>query len=118
MAQEPRDRVELLQGTLDMLILRTLLFGPAHGHQIAKHIQRTTEEVLQVEHGSLYPALHRLEGKGWIASKWQTAGKDLKREFKYYRMTPAGRKQLLAEESKWKALTGAIARIMWPAEEG
>jgi PadR family transcriptional regulator, regulatory protein PadR len=111
-------RIELLQGTLDMLILRTLLFGPAHGHQIAKHIQRTTDDVLQVEHGSLYPALHRLERKGWIAAKWESPCKDLKREFKYYRLTPAGKKQLLAEESKWKQLTGAIARIMWPAQEG
>src|SRR2546421_12806815 len=118
MANNPIDRIELLQGTLDMLILRTLLFGKAHGHQIAKHIQRTTEEVLQVEHGSLYPALHRLEKKGWIAAKWEAAGKDLKREFKYYRLTRAGRKQLLAEESKWKRLAGAIARVMWPAEEG
>ena len=71
------NKVELLQGTLDMLILRTLQAGPAHGHQIAKHIQRTTEDVLQVEHGSLYPALHRLERKGWIAARWKTAGKDL-----------------------------------------
>lgn len=117
MANESSDRIQLLQGTLDMLILRTLLFGPAHGHQIAKHIQRTTEELLQVEHGSLYPALHRLEKKGWITAKWEVAGKDLKREFKYYRLTPAGKKQLLAEESKWKQLTRAIARIMWPAEE-
>ena len=116
MPKESSDRLELLQGTLDMLILRTLLFGPAHGHQIAKHIQRTTDEVLQVEHGSLYPALHRLEGKGWIAAKWEPAGKDLKREFKYYRLTTAGKRQLLAEESKWKQLTAAIARIMWPAE--
>ena len=110
-------RVELLQGTLDMLILRTLLFGPAHGHQIAKHIQRTTDDVLQVEHGSLYPALHRLERKGWLAAKWESAGKDLKREFKYYRLTPAGRKQLAAEESKWKQLASAIASVMWPVEE-
>ena len=117
MPKERSDRVELLQGTLDMLILRTLLFGPAHGHQIAKHIQQTTDDVLQVEHGSLYPALHRLERKGWIAAKWEAAGKDLKREFKYYRLTAAGRKQLSAEESKWKQMTGAIARIMWPAEE-
>src|SRR5947199_8774486 len=116
MGNESSDRIELLQGTLDMLIVRTLLFGAAHGHQMAKHIQRTTEEVLQVEHGSLYPALHRLERKGWIAAKWESAGKDLKREFKYYRLTPAGRKQLLAEESKWKQMKGAIARIMWPAE--
>ena len=117
MAKEPSDRIELLQGTLDMLILRTLLFGPAHGHQIAKHIRRTTEDLLQVEHGSLYPALHRLERKGWIAAKWERAAKELKREFKYYRLTAAGRRQLTAEESKWKQMTGAIARIMWPAEE-
>lgn len=111
------ERIELLQGTLDMLILKTLLFGPAHGHQIAKHIQRTTEEMLQVEHGSLYPALHRLERKGWIAAKWEPASKELKREFKFYRLTAAGKKQLSTEESKWKKLTGAIARVMWPAEE-
>jgi len=82
---KPRNTVEktaLLQGTLGMLILRTLLFGPAHGHQIAKHIQRTTEDVLQVEHGSLYPALHRMERKGWIISKWEMA-KERNREFKY-----------------------------------
>jgi len=106
------EKVELLQGTLDMLILRTLLFGPAHGHQIAKHIQRTTEDVLQVEHGSLYPALHRLERKGWLASKWEV--REQKRELKYYRLTAAGRKQLAKEELKWKALAGAIARVMWP----
>lgn len=118
MPKKLADRIELLQGTLDMLILRTLLFGPAHGHQIAKHIQRTTEDLLQVEHGSLYPALHRLERKGWIAAKWEPAGKDLKREYKYYRLTRAGRKQLSSEESKWKQMTSAIARVMWPAEEG
>ena len=116
MAKESSDRIELLQGTLDMLVLRTLLFGTAHGHQIAKHIQRTTEDVLQVEHGSLYPALHRLERKGWVLSKWELA-KDRNREFKYYRLTPAGRKQLVAEESKWRKLTGAVARIMRSAEE-
>jgi len=110
-------RVELLQGTLDMLVPRTLLFGPAHGHQLAKHIQRTTDDVLQVEHGSLYPALHRLERKGWLFAKWESAGKDLKREFKYYRLRPAGRKQLAAEESNWKQLAAAIARVMWPVEE-
>ena len=110
------DRIDLLQGTLDMLILRTLLFGPAHGHEIAKHIQRTTDEVLQVEHGSLYPALHRLERKGWVAAKWE-AGQGQKREFKYYRLTPAGKKQLATEESKWARMTGAIARVMWPVEE-
>lgn len=117
MANNTVDRIELLQGTLDMLILRTLQFGPAHGHQIAKHIQRTTEDILQVEHGSLYPALHRLERKRWISARWESAGKDLKREFKYYRLTPAGKKQLVAEESKWKQLTRAISRVMWPAEE-
>ncbi|HZL56567.1 MAG TPA: PadR family transcriptional regulator [Bryobacteraceae bacterium] len=117
MAKQPPGRLEFLQGTLDMLILRTLLFGAAHGHEIAKHIQRTTEDVLQVEHGSLYPALHRLERKGWVAAKWETASKDLKREFKYYRLTPAGRKQLAAEESKWKQFSVAIAQVMWPAEE-
>ncbi|HYL06716.1 MAG TPA: PadR family transcriptional regulator [Thermoanaerobaculia bacterium] len=108
------DRVELLQGTLDMLILRTLVFGPAHGHQVAAHIQRTSAEVLQVEHGSLYPALHRLERKGWIAASWETA-KDRNRQFKYYRLTPAGRRQLVAEESKWRQLAAAIARVMGTA---
>ena len=100
-----------------MLILRTLQWGPQHGHGIGVAIRASSEDVLQVEHGSLYPALHRLERKGWIASKWETAGKDLKREFKYYRLTPAGRKQLTAEESKWKQMTSAIARVMWPVEE-
>ena len=109
-------RSELLQGTLDMLILRTLRWGRAHGHEIGKHIQRTSDDVLQVEHGSLYPALHRLERKGWVTAKWETA-RDRNREFKYYRLTPAGKKQLAAEESKWKQLAGAIARVMWPAEE-
>src|SRR5436190_10446496 len=106
----------LLRGTLDMLILRTLQWRPMHGHDIAKHIQRTTEDVLQVEHGSLYPALHRLERKGWVSSKWELA-KGRNREFKYYRLTPAGRKQLVAEESRWRKLTGAVARIMWPVKE-
>ena len=110
------DRIELLQGTLDMLILRTLLYGPSHGHEIAKHIQRTTDDLLQVEHGSLYPALHRLERKGWVNSKWEIP-EGRNREFKYYRLTTAGRKQLNSEESKWKQMTAAIARIMWPAKE-
>jgi PadR family transcriptional regulator PadR len=110
-------RLALLQGTLDMLVLRTLRLGPAHGHDIARHIQRTTDDLLQVEHGSLYPALHRLERRGWVSSKWETA-KGRNREFKYYRLTPAGRRQLAREGSKWKQLTDAIARIMWPAEEG
>ena len=104
-------RMELLQGTLDMLILRTLVFGPAHGHEIAKHIQRTTDDLLQVEHGSLYPALHRLERKGWVISRWEAA-KDRNRQFKYYRLTPMGKKQLAREESKWKQLVAAISRLM------
>ena len=116
MAKNESERIGLLQGTLDMLILRTLLFGPSHGHQIGKHIQRTTDDLLQIQHGSLYPALHRLERKRWIVSKWETAP-DRNREFKYYRLTTAGKRQLLAEESKWKQLARAVARVMWPAEE-
>ena len=111
------DRIELMQGTLDMLILRTLVFGPAHGHEIAKHIQRTTDDVLQVEHGSLYPALHRLERKGLLTAKWEMPT-DRKREFKYYRLTPAGKKQLAAEQSKWRLLVASIGRVMGPVEEG
>jgi PadR family transcriptional regulator PadR len=112
--KSPSNRTELLQGTLDMLILRTLLFGPAHGHRIAKHIQRTTDEVLQVEHGSLYPALHRMERKRWIIAKWEMA-KERNREFKYYRLTPAGKKQLMREQSRWKQLAAAVATVMRPA---
>jgi transcriptional regulator len=118
MPKEASDKLELLQGTLDMLILRTLVLGPAHGHQIAKHIQQTTDDLLQVEHGSLYPALHRLERKGWVAAKWETSARNPKREFKYYRLTAAGKKQLLVEESKWKKMAHAIARVMWPVQEG
>ena len=114
--EEAKSRLGLIQGTLDMLILRTLIPGPAHGHQIAKHIQRTTEDVLQVEHGSLYPALHRLERKGWVSAKWE-APQGCKRAFKYYRLTPAGKKQLLAEHSKWRQLVASIGRVMEPAAE-
>jgi PadR family transcriptional regulator, regulatory protein PadR len=113
MTKKAPNRTELLQGTLDMLILRTLLFGPAHGHQIAKHIQRTTDDVLQVEHGSLYPALHRMERKGWIVARWEMA-KDRNREFKYYRLTPAGKKQLVREQSRWKQLAAAVATVLRP----
>src|SRR5438874_8900295 len=112
-AENVPNKTDLLQGMLDMLILRTLVFGPAHGHQIAKHIQRTTDSVLQVEHGSLYPALHRLERRGWLTAAWLTA-KDKNRQFKYYRLTPAGRRQLEREQSKWKQLVAAISRVMWP----
>ncbi len=116
MAKRAQQRAGVLQGTLDMLILRTLLYGPAHGHQIGKHIQRTTNDFLQMQHGSLYPALHRLEKRGWVASKWETAP-DKNREFKYYRLTGRGRKQLVAEESQWKRMAEAVGRVMWPAPE-
>jgi PadR family transcriptional regulator PadR len=116
MARQAQQRVGLLQGTLDMLILRTLLYGPAHGHRIGKHIQSTTNEFLQMQHGSLYPALHRLEKRGWVSSKWEAAP-DRNREFKYYRLTDKGRKQLVVEESQWKQMSDAVARVMWPAAE-
>ncbi len=113
----PRDtrRAGLLQGTLDLLILRTLLFGPLHGHGIARHIQRTSDDVFLVEHGSLYPALHRLEKTGCIASKWEPT--DRGREMRLYRLTPKGRRQLTLEESKWKELVRAMARMLKPARE-
>jgi PadR family transcriptional regulator, regulatory protein PadR len=107
-------RVELLQGTLDMLILKTLIFGPAHGHGITKHIAQTTDDVLRVEHGSLYPALHRLERAGYIASKWQKAA-DSAREHRYYRLTATGRRQLAAQASTWDTLVRAIGSVMRPA---
>jgi PadR family transcriptional regulator PadR len=103
---------KLVQGTLDLLILRTLLFGPRHGHGIAKHIQRTSEDVLQVEHGSLYPALHRLEKSGCITSKWEQTERG--REMRMYRLTPKGRKQLSVEQSKWDELVRAMARVLKP----
>ena len=103
---------KVVQGTLDLLILRTLLFGPLHGHGIATHIQRTSEDVLQVEHGSLYPALHRLEKNGWITSKWEQT--DRGREMRMYRLTPGGRKQLAIEQSRWDELVRAMARVLKP----
>ena len=109
-----QDRVGLLQGTLDLLILRTLLFGPVHGHGIAKHIERSSREVLQVEHGSLYPALHRLERNGAIAAKWQKNEKG--REMKYYRLTAAGKRLLNKEQSKWQRLAEAIGHVLTPAD--
>ena len=116
MGKQARQRANLLQGTLDMLVLRTLLYGPAHGHQIGKHIQRTTNDLLQMQHGSLYPALHRLERKGWVVAKWEMAP-DRNREFKYYRLTVKGKKRLVAEESKWKQMVDAVARVMSAATE-
>jgi len=107
--------VELLQGTLDLLILRTLLAGPAHGHAIAKHIQRTSEELFQVETGSLYPALHRLEAKGWVAAEWALSEKG--KRARYYKLTRPGRKQLAAGQSKWQALSRAMGLILNPVEE-
>src|SRR6516165_725677 len=106
---------EMLQGTLDMLILRTLVLGPAHGHTIAHAIERGSEDVLQVEHGSLYPALHRLEDRGWIASFSGTSENN--RKAKYYRLTPEGRKQLVAQTARWKQVVRAISRIMKPIAE-
>jgi PadR family transcriptional regulator PadR len=115
MRRDALSRVGLLQGTLDLLILRTLLAGPAHGHAIAKHIQRMSEDLLQVETGSLYPALHRLEVKGWIAASWELSKK--RKRARFYRLTPLGRKQLAAERSKWEAFSRAMALILNPVDE-
>jgi PadR family transcriptional regulator PadR len=115
MTRQSPARVELLQGTLDVLILRTLALGPAHGHAIAKHIQRTSEDLLQVETGSLYPALHRLEAKGWIAASWELSDKG--KRAKYYRITPLGRKQLVTEQSKWQAFSRAMGLILNPVDQ-
>src|SRR5580698_4931796 len=106
---------DILQGTLDMLILQTLAPGPAHGHTIAYAIERRSEEVLLVEHGSLYPALHRLEDRGWIASFWGTSENN--RKARYYRLTAAGRKQLTAEMSRWELVVRAVNRVLRPAED-
>jgi PadR family transcriptional regulator PadR len=106
---------EMVQGTLDMLILRTLVLGPAHGQTIAHAIERGSDDVLQVEHGSLYPALHRLQNRGWIASFWGTS--DSNRKAKYYRLTPEGRKQLAAQKSRWEEVVRAISRIMSPTPD-
>jgi transcriptional regulator len=105
----------MLQGTLDMLILRTLVLGPAHGHTIAHAIEHGSEEVLQIEHGSLYPALHRLEDRGWIASFWGTS--DNNRRARYYRLTPAGKKQLALQTTRWEQVVRAIGRILHPTTE-
>ena len=107
-------RVDLLQGTLDLLVLRTLLFGPMHGHGVAKAIQTNSEDLLLVDHGSLYPALHRLERKGWLSTQWQDTAKG--RPMKLYRLTASGRRQLAAEESKWEQVCRAISLVLKRAE--
>jgi PadR family transcriptional regulator, regulatory protein PadR len=114
-AKERRERIELLQGTLDLLILRTLLLGSTHGHAIAKAIEMRSEDVLQVEQGSLYPALHRLIKRGWISVQDGTSENN--RRAKFYRLTAKGRRQLAIETSKWDKLAGAIAQILRPAEQ-
>jgi transcriptional regulator len=106
---------DLLQGTLDLLILKTLSAGPAHGHTIAHLIEHRSDEVLQVEHGSLYPALHRLEDRRWIASFWGTSENN--RRARYYRLTPAGRKKLAEQTSRWREIVSAMERVLRPAEE-
>jgi transcriptional regulator len=108
-------QIELLQGTLDLLILRTLLLGPTHGQRIAHLIKQTSEEVLEVGHGSLYPALQRLERRGWIASEWRASENN--RRARFYRLTAAGRKQLMAETNKWERLSRAIAQVMRLGQE-
>jgi transcriptional regulator len=114
--REPyRDRIELLQGTLDLLILQVLQWGPRHGHGIGQMIRTRSEDALRIEHGSLYPALHRLQREGWIASEWKTS--EANRRAKFYRLTPAGRRQLSREQSQWRRVVRAMARIMRPAEE-
>src|SRR5437016_14100033 len=109
-----QNRIELLQGTLDMLILRTLQWGPRHGHGIGQAIRANSDALLQVETGSLYPALHRLEKQGWLSSQWKTSENN--QRAKYYRLTAAGKKQLLSEQSKWDLFVQAVAGVMRPAE--
>jgi PadR family transcriptional regulator, regulatory protein PadR len=108
--KDPEPRLNILQGTLDLLILRTLLSGPMHGWSISERIQQISEEVLQVNQGSLYPALHRLEHRGWIKAEWKTS--ELRRRARFYRLTAAGRKQLELERENWARLTAAIGRIL------
>jgi PadR family transcriptional regulator PadR len=107
-----QDRIELLQGTLDMLILQTLVWGPQHGYAITHSIRGRSGEVLQVETGSLYPALHRLEKQGWVTSQWKQT--ESKQRAKYYRLTPAGKKQLLSEQARWEQIVNAIAGVLNP----
>jgi PadR family transcriptional regulator, regulatory protein PadR len=115
MAKQPSaDRIELVYGSLDMLILGTLLWGPAHGHGIAKSIERMSEETLKVEHGSLYPALQRLQQEGWITAEWGVSKN--KQRAKYYRLTAGGRRQLVAETSRWERFVRAITGVLRPTE--
>jgi transcriptional regulator len=117
MAKTREPKVELMRGTLDLMILRTLLPGPSHGHAIAKHIQRTTNDLLQVETGSLYPALYRLEAGGWVAASWEKSDKGKRARF--YRITAKGRKQLASEQSKWDTFVRAMGTLLKPTgEEG
>src|SRR5579864_4791346 len=114
--REPyKNRIEILQGTLDMLILRTLQWGAQHGHGIGQAIRTRSEDALQIEHGSLYPALHRLEREGWLASEWKAS--EANRRAKYYRLTATGKRQLSREQSNWEKMVRTIARVMRPAEE-
>jgi PadR family transcriptional regulator, regulatory protein PadR len=115
MARNIREAQEMLQGTLDMLILQTLIMGPAHGHTIAHVIEHSSEDVLQVEQGSLYPALHRLAARGWVRSYWGVSENN--RKAKYYKLTAKGRKQLIAETSRWRQLAEAIGRVLAHATE-
>jgi PadR family transcriptional regulator, regulatory protein PadR len=112
--QKEKERLELLQGTLDLLILRTLIFGPQHGQGVARAIQQTSEDELLVEHGALYPALQRLEDRGWIDAEWGTSSNN--RKARFYRLTSAGRKQLVKETAKWRRLAEAIGRVLGPEE--
>ena len=115
MARKPPARVDLFRGTLDLLILKTVLPGPSHGHAIAKHIQRTSEDLLQVETGSLYPGLYRLEAAGWVTAAWDISEKG--KRARYYRITALGRKQLASEHSKWDAFVRAMRLLLNPGSE-
>jgi PadR family transcriptional regulator, regulatory protein PadR len=116
MPKQHADRIELVYGSLDMLVLRTLLWGPTHGHGIAKSIERMSEDTLKVEHGSLYPALQRLQQEGWVTAEWGVSKNN--QRAKYYRLTGAGRRKLVAETSRWERFVHAVTRVLRPAESG